>query len=193
MNRSGVIKVTVLAVVVDDAPLRRELERVVRLPVATQCEIMNSVSLQRGSALSYTAMVAFSSFADPSILLATLGREAGARASVRSIIGTWDMINVDVPSLEMIETAAGALQLAGLVTIDDDWIIRPTAAGARIRRAPRGVSMRELPSALRDFLPPLTPDPAVLLPPEIYEEALADYLRPRPPLLVMLWQELCRR
>lgn len=138
--------------------------------------------------------MAFPSFEDDaSILLATLRSKEGARTSVRSVIGTWDMINVDVPSREMIESAAGALQRGGLITIDDDWALRLTAEGARIMRTPRRVSMRELPRALRDLLPPLAPDPAVVLPAELFDAALADYLRPRPPLLTVLWSALTRR
>ncbi|WP_378143881.1 hypothetical protein ACFJGV_10585 [Cnuibacter sp. UC19_7] len=138
--------------------------------------------------------MAFPSFADDAaILLAAVGRKEGSRTTVRGVIGTWDMINVDVPSREMIETAAGALQRAGLVTIDGEWSLRLTAEGARIRRTPRSVSMRALPGALRRLLPTLSPDPAVVLPEEIYDEALADYLGPRPPLRVLLWRALRRR
>ncbi|ARJ06878.1 hypothetical protein GCM10010988_22090 [Cnuibacter physcomitrellae] len=138
--------------------------------------------------------MAFPSFEDDaSILLATLRSKEGARTSVRSVIGTWDMINVDVPSREMIESAAGALQRGGLIAIDDDWALRPTAEGARILRTPRRVSMRGLPSAVRELLPPLAPDPAVVLPAEVYDAALADYLRPRPPLRTVLWRALTRR
>ena len=35
------------------------------------------------------------------------------------MVATWDMINVDVPSREMIQTAAGALQSAGLLVIEE--------------------------------------------------------------------------
>ncbi|BAJ75651.1 Flp pilus assembly protein, ATPase CpaF [Microbacterium testaceum StLB037] len=125
--------------------------------------------------------MAFASFRDdPSILLATLGPGGRSGAEVRSVIATWDMINVDVPSREMIETAAGALQRAGLVTIEEGWRLRLTAEGARIRRIPRVSGMRSLPSALGELLPPLTPDPSVVLPPEIYDAALDDYLHPAP-------------
>ncbi len=123
----------------------------------------------------------FASFRDdPSILLATLSPGGRYGAEVRSVIATWDMINVDVPSREMIETAAGALQRAGLVTIEEGWRLRFTAEGARIRRIPRVSGMRSLPSALRELLPPLTPDPLVVLPQEVYDAALNDYLNPKP-------------
>lgn len=124
--------------------------------------------------------MAFPSFEhDPSILRATLGRTAGARSTEREVIGTWDVISVDVPSREMIETASGVLHGAGLVTIDDDGNLSVTAAGARIRGTPRASGMRELPRALRELLPPLEPEPAVSLPAKIFDEALADYPRPR--------------
>jgi hypothetical protein len=123
----------------------------------------------------------FASFADdPSVLLATLTPSGRNGASVRSVIATWDMINVDIPSREMIETAAGALQSAGLLVIEEGWRLRLTAEGARIRRAPRVSGMRLLPSALRELLPPLTPDPSVALPQEVYNAALDDYLHPKP-------------
>ena len=125
--------------------------------------------------------MAFASFGDdPSILLATLSPGGRYGAEVRSVIATWDMINVDVPSREMIETAAGALQSAGLLVIEEGWRLRLTAEGARIRRTPRVSGMRLLPRALRELLPPLTPDPSVALPPEIYDAALDDYLHPKP-------------
>lgn len=124
--------------------------------------------------------MAYASFRDdPSILLATLspGRRYGAE--VRSVIATWDMINVDIPSREMIEAAAGALQRAGILTIEDGWRLLLTAEGARLRRTPRVSGMRSLPRALRELLPPLTPDPFVVLPQEVYDAALDDYLHPK--------------
>lgn len=125
--------------------------------------------------------MAFPSFRDDaSILLATMGRSERGTTTVRGVIGTWDMINVDVPSREMIESAAGALQRAGLVIIEDDWRLRLTAEGVRLQSKPRRVSMRGLPGALERLLPPLTPDPSVVLPQEIYDAALDDYLHPKP-------------
>ncbi|MDQ1076187.1 MULTISPECIES: hypothetical protein [Microbacterium] len=125
--------------------------------------------------------MAFPSFQDDAaILLAAIGGSERSSRSVRSVIGTWDMINVDVPSREMIESAAGALQRAGLVVIDEEWRLRPTAEGARLQRTPRRVSMRGLPSAIRELLPPLTLDPSVVMPQEIYDAALEDYLHPKP-------------
>lgn len=125
--------------------------------------------------------MAFPSFQDDAaILLAAIGRSERSSTSVRSVLGTWDMINVDVPSRQMIESAAGALQRAGLVVIDEEWGLRPTAEGVRLRRTPRRVSMRGLPSAIRELLPPLTLDPSVVMPQEIYDAALEDYLHPKP-------------
>jgi len=143
--------------------------------------------------------MAYASFRDdPSILLATLSTRGRCGAEVRSVIATWDMINVDIPSREMIETAAGALQRAGLLTVEDGWRLRLTAEGARLRRTPRVSGMRSLPSALRELLPPLTPDPSVVLPREIYDAALDDYLRPKPLLprwvsTVFRWRQPARR
>lgn len=115
--------------------------------------------------------MAFPSFQDDAaILLAAIGSSQRS-TSVRSVLGTWDMINVDVPSRQMIESAAGALQRAGLVVIDDEWGLRPTAEGARLQRTPRRVSMRGLPSAIRELLPALTEDPSVVMPQEIYDVA----------------------
>ncbi|MEV8239521.1 hypothetical protein AB0O90_04750 [Microbacterium testaceum] len=117
---------------------------------------------------------------DAAVLLAIIGRSERSLTPVRSVVGTWAVINVNVPSRKMIESAAAALQGAGLVVIDEEWRLRPTADGARLRRTPRRVSARELPSAIEKVLPPLIPDPSVVLPHEIYAAALDHHRHPKP-------------
>lgn len=119
---------------------------------------------------------------DAALLFTCLG---GSRAwtTLRSLLGTWDMLNVDVPPRETIERAAAPLVGSGFAEVRNASELRLTTQGRDLYRSVhrKGLGARSVPGAVRPVLTvALTGTTDVLLSADAYDAALRSYLRPRP-------------
>lgn len=119
--------------------------------------------------------------ADAALLLTCLG-PSHTWATLRSIIGTWDMLNAGVPTRDALDRAATLLVSSGLAEVRDSTKIRPTTLGRNTYRSvkPRGLGMRAIPGALDLELNDASAGAtSVELDAAAYEAALLSYLSPR--------------
>ena len=85
--------------------------------------------------------------------LMTLLHRGKHPSSVRALFPGWDMLQVDAPSQEQLETAISILVGSGLAEVDSSWGMRLTEEGGRLKRSVKGnQGMRLIPGAISDLL-----------------------------------------
>ncbi|MFC3299937.1 hypothetical protein ACFOD8_09970 [Arthrobacter agilis] len=114
---------------------------------------------------------------DDAATLMTVLRHSKHPSSIRSILSGWDMLQVDVPSREQVETAISILVGSGLAEVDSSWGMRITEQGGQLRRSVKGSQgMRSIPIAMSDLLAGCELSRAPLaLPQSVYGPAREDY------------------
>ena len=98
--------------------------------------------------------------------------------SIRRLLPGWDMLQVNVPSREQMETAIAILVGSGFAEVDPSWGMRLTEKGGQLRRSVKGAGgMRQMPGAISDLLAGHQLDRAHLsLPESVYASAREEYL-----------------
>jgi hypothetical protein len=116
---------------------------------------------------------------DDAATLMTLLDEKRPTRVTQYLLSGWDMLQADVPSRERIESAAAVLVGTGAAAVDEDWGMRLTDEGARIRREipGRGIGMRQIPGILGEQLRARGVARADLsLPASLYDAAYSAYM-----------------
>lgn len=109
--------------------------------------------------------------------LMTLLHRGKRPSTLRTLLPGWDMLQVDVPSREQMETAMSILVGSGLAEVDSSWGMLLTEDGERIRRSVKGwQGMRTIPSAIEEILAGRQLNRAPLtLSQSVFDEAREEY------------------
>lgn len=109
--------------------------------------------------------------------LMTLLHRGKRPSTLRTVLPGWDMLQVNVPSREQMETAMSILVGSGLAEVDSSWGMLLTEDGERIRRSVKGwQGMRTIPSAISEILAGRQLSRAPLtLPQPVFDAAREEY------------------
>ncbi|MCC3268088.1 hypothetical protein MUG94_13285 [Arthrobacter gengyunqii] len=109
--------------------------------------------------------------------LMTLLHRGKRPSTLRTLLPGWDMLQVNVPSREQMETAMSILVGSGLAELDSSWGMLLTEEGEQVRRSVKGrQGMRMIPSAISEILAGRELSRAPLtLPQAVFDAAREDY------------------